>query len=535
MIARMPSLPGSRKVDGARRLQLATNWIACALFVLGASALLAPTASAQAAGGSSSGTKSSGSTKTASNAGQVPMAKIKPLIGELDQLFVRGDVRSYLSKFVPDHQGSLAMLGRHLELLLKLTGKDRKRESSIVAGPMVFEDRTVVRIRHVTTWPGKTAGANGKTEPRKHIEDTYLAVRNGEQERIVPTFEIDMPPQIHCVTDAKLKCPPCNYEIGGVDGFLCVPLRRERGLALESASFYLIGTDVVCDVHVQVPARPQKAKAVALKLAEAFAKLEPSAQVGIPSAWLPPMHKKEPPEGMDAARLVVELPEDDQQAGGGVTIFHVVAFGGVQHVLLVRSTKASLQQHQKSVDQLFMSYMLLELDCEGAALATRPLRQHTGGILEGSTYRNERYDLSFSGPEGWKAQQRVGGSMFRIRWSGPNASHMWLVGHQVPAGMASWTRNTADRWLQHHTRKHDLGIDAEHAATDEAKWQERADGSLCRTAVLLEKRKGRPDSPRRRIVHLQLHKDLLLVVDGFGGTSAEEQALRAAIPTLKRK
>ena len=53
--------------------------------------------------------------------------------------------------------------------------------------------------------------------------------------------------------------------------------------------------------------------------------------------------------------------------------------------------------------------------------------------------------------------------------------------------------------------------------------------------VLLQAHPDRPDSPRRRVVHVQLHNDLLLVVDGFGGTEADEQAVRATIRTLKRK
>ncbi|MGK0154706.1 MAG: hypothetical protein ACI9SE_001659 [Neolewinella sp.] len=474
----------------------------------------------------------------------VSLTKIRPLIADLDTLFIDGDIKAYLRKFTPDHEGALAMLGRHLELLLTLSGKERSRKSTIVAGPMVFEDRTVVRIRHITTWPGKADPKTMKPgEPRTHIEDTYLAVRNstkdetdgGDNGGVVPTFEIDMPPKIHCVTDAKFRCPPCNYEIGGVDGFLCVPLRRERGLALESASFYLIGTDVACDVHVQVPSKPIKAKAVVLKLAEAFAKLEPSAKVGIPAAWLPPMHQKEPPAGLDSARLVVELPLDHEQSGGDVSVFHVVAFGGVQHVLLLRSSKASLLRHKQAIDKLFMSYMLLEVDCKDAELATRPLRMHTGGMIEGSTYLNDRYDLKLDGPDGWKTQHRVGGSMFRVGWSGPNASHMWLVGHQVPAEMTAWTKETADRWLNHHQKKYGLVPDKEQAASDEANWHQCPDGSTSRTVVLLQQRRQRPDTPRRRIVHMQLHSDLLLLVDGFGGTEADEQSVRTAIRTLKRK
>ena len=467
---------------------------------------------------------------------QVPLTKIKPLIAELDELFVKGDIKAYLGKFTPDHEGTLSMLGRHLEMLLKISGKDRARTSAIVAGPMPFEDRTVVRVRHFTSWPGKLdATTNQPGADRKHVEDTYLAVRHGADGGVVPTLELDMPPQIHCVTDSKFRCPPCNYEIGGVDGFLCVPMRRERGLALESASFYLIGTDVVCDVYVQVPSKNITAKAVALQLAEAFAKLEPTAKIGIPSKWVPPMHRQDPPQGLDSARLVVELPLDHEAAGGDVSIFHVVAFGGVQHLLLLRTSKASLTRHQTAVDRLLMSYMLLKVDCNGAELATRPLRQHTGGMIEGSTYKNERFQVLLKGPDGWQTQHRVGGSMFRVRWSGPNASNMWLIGNQVPAGMTAWSKETADRWLNHRRNHLGLVADKEQTASAEAKWHKDPNGSICRTLVLLQPKASRPDQPRRRIVHVQLHDDLLLVVDGFGSTPADEQAVRAAIRTLKRK
>jgi hypothetical protein len=467
---------------------------------------------------------------------QPPMAKVESLVADLDTLFVKGDIKAYLRKFTPDHDGALAMLGRHLQLLLELSGKNRSRKSTIVAGPLAFENRTVVRVRHVTTWPGKP---DPKTrilgKPHQHIEDTYLAVRRSSDGSVVPTFEIDMPPQAHCITDAKFRCSPCNYEIGGVAGFLCVPSRRERGFALESASFYLIGTDIVCDVHVQVPNKPITAKAVTLKLAGAFAKLEPSAEVGIPSAWVPPSHKLKPPAGMDSARLIVELPLDHEDAGGDVTIFHVVALGGVQHVLLVRTSKASLNRHKHALDQLFKSYMLLEVDCKDTQLAARPLRLHTGGMIKGSTYYNERFNVNIEGPDGWQTQHRVGGSMFRVRWSGPNASHMWLVGHQVPTGMTAWTKGTADRWLNDQQEQHGLVPDKEHAATAEANWLTSSDGSSSRTMVLLHKQASRPDQPRRRVVHVQLHSDLLLVVDGFGSTDVHEQAVRTAIRTLKRR
>jgi hypothetical protein len=511
----------------------------------------------------------------------VPLEKIRPLVQELDNLFAKGDIAAYLAKFTPDHDGVLAMLGQHLVRLCELTGSERQRKSTIVAGPMDYDNRTVVRIRHVIEWPSKrdassnldasskldassvSKGIGAANGASKHfVEDTYLAVHMDANGEVVPTFAIEMPPQVHCISAAKFRCPPCNYEIGGVAGFLCVPLRRERGLALESASFYLIGSDVVVDVHVQIPSEPTTAKGVALQLAEAFAKMEPSARVGIPELWLPPMHQDAPPLGLDAVRVIVELPLDHQNHGGDITIFHVVSFGGVQHVLLVRTSKESQQQHQTAIDELFRSYMLLEINCGDAELATRPLREHTGGMFDGATYRNERYQLELHGPELWRPEHRIGGSAFRVRWSGPNGSQMWLIGHQVPVGMTAWTTATADRWLSYQCSK--LGLEPEEQLVDAqpegqpgsgkqssgkrglgdgtrdgarerfANWHAGENGAMSRTRWLTQKPGGPPGQPHRRILHVQVHSDLLLVVDGFGGTQADEEALQAAIRTLHR-
>ena len=502
-------------------------------------ALLATTAAAQETGTTPGNRGSGGRNSDQNNYGKqatapIPQQAIEELLATLDAQFVKGDFAAYVALFQPDHVGSLAMLGRHVQRLSALTGKERTRTSKIIGSPMAYPNRTVVRVRHIIEWPRDATKKANAADKHRLVEDSYLAVRTGANGSIVPTFAIEMPPKMNCIAERKFRCPPCNYEIGGVQGFLCVPLRREQALALEAASFYLIGTDVVCDIHVLIPSKPKNAQVSAMTLATAFAKVEPSAKVGLPSAWLPPMHQTNPPEGMDSARVVVELPNDRPEAGGTRTIFHVVQFGGLQHILLVRSSAKSLQKHKAEVESLFKSYMLLEVDCEEAELAARPLRHHTGGMIDGATYSNERYGVELTGPNKWHAAHRPGGSMFRVHWTGPNGSQMWLIGYSVPSGMDAWTTKTADRWLSHHCSRHQLEPDDKQAASKEAKWHEGADSSWRRTCMLMATEDKLPSSPARRVMHVQLYEDLLLIVDGFGATKADEAAVRTAIQTLKR-
>ena len=313
-----------------------------------------------------------------------------------------------------------------------------------------------------------------------------------------------------------------------------MPLRRERALALEAASFYLIGTDIACDVEVGLASAKQPARDVVLSLASAFRKLEPTARLGLPDDWLPTAHASEPPQGFDAARLVVELPQDARDRGGERAIFHVICFGGLQHVLLLRGSAQSLQQHRAKVDALISSYMLLEVDCIEAQLVSSPLRHHTGGLLRDGDYENERYDVSLRGPAGWRAEHRLGGAMFRVRWSNPTGSRMWLVGQRVPAGVAAWTTELADRWLQHHCARHRLKFDGSAdtgwRARDTSGSQPASPPVSERTVTLLGE-----DVPHRRVLHVQVYEDLLMIVDGYGMTPADERAVRAAADTLIRR
>ena len=112
------------------------------------------------------------------------------------------------------------------------------------------------------------------------------------------------------------------------------PIRKGKALSLESASFFLMGSDVICELHVQVQGAPTAAADAARKLADAFAEVEPTAVVGPVRAWTPERYRAAPLEGMDSAQVDVQLPSDTAGRGGRRATFHVVTFGGLQHVLM---------------------------------------------------------------------------------------------------------------------------------------------------------------------------------------------------------
>ncbi len=468
------------------------------------------------------------------------LARLDALLATLDELVERGDVAGYLARFEPDHPGAVAVRGRHLERLVAASAR-RTCKTSVHNGPNRIGDRLVVRLRHQL----ELVAEDGVT--RALVEDTYLALREADgalreadgalreaDGALVPTLAVEIPAEQACVWTSQYRCPPCNYAVGGVPGWLCVPLRREQALSLESASFFKVGSDVALELHVQVPDEESSAAAAARKLAEAFAEVEPSAQVDTVRAWTPARYAEAPLAGLDSASVDVLLPLDSRDRGGRRVTFYVVAFGGLQHVLMLRGSSAALAEQRPAIDALIQSYALVAADRELVEAASRALRHHIGGTFDGARYHNPRYGVSFDGPAGWRPEHRVGGARFRVRWTGPDGSQLWLVAYGVPAGVGAWTEATADRWIAWRCARSQLVAASEQPADLDDTWREASDGAQQRSVLLRCERPAAPTTPRRRILHVMRYDDLLLILDGYGRDERSEQAILKALPRLLR-
>jgi hypothetical protein len=340
--------------------------------------------------------------------------------------------------------------------------------------------------------------------------------------RPVPTLWLDTIPDGPCLTVDHFRCPVCNYEIGGVAGWLCTPVRGERANALEAATFWLLGSDVTLAISVQADPAGTPAATVVADLARTLQQLEPAARPLAVEPWLPPAHTGEPPAGLVGARQEVEL------ADGERAVFHVTTFGGLQHLLLLRGGTDALPRHRTAIDGLLASYRLLER-CDELATGAHALAHHTGGSLRDGTYTNEQHDLRLVGAPGWKAEQRTGGAAFRVGWSSPDGSRLWLLGHRVPAGLARWDEAAADRWLAHLLQQNGLVAEADPA------WQPSPTFGGTRRDVVAATKAATADKAPRRLFRLLRRDDLLVVLDGLPSTTADESALRAMFDGCSRR
>lgn len=447
---------------------------------------------------------------------------VQALLRDLDQRFARGDVAGYLERFAPDHPGAHALLQRQLEQCAG-PGGTRRRTSAVVGEPRAIGPRTVVRVRHEVELL-RIAG-DGRAQPgATFAEDRLLVLRREPDGSATPTMSVEAAGGPGVPAD-RFRCDPCNYELGGVPDWLCVPLRPERAGALEAVTFYLLGTDIACDVSVRIEPGDRPALQVTQELVDTLRGVEATARLALPAPWRPPSLGADPPAGLDGAMAAIDLPADFA-GGGGRAILHVVTFGGLQHLLLLRGSAAALHRHQAQVDALLASYRPLERDCDLALAAARPLQHHTGDTLDGTVYRNTRHQVELTGPAGWTPSLRSGGASFRVAWCGRDGGRLWLTGHTVPPGMVRWCPTTADRWLEHLCQRH--GLELEPAGDG---WHQLGDGARSRSATAVP---ATPGGPRRRI-RVLLYDDLLAIADGHASTAAADEALQRALASLQRR
>jgi hypothetical protein len=452
-------------------------------------------------------------------------AALQPVLDHLDTLHRRGDRAAYLAAFAPDHPGCHEQLG-HV-LASQLTAAERsQRTTRLLDAPRQIQNRTVVRVQH------DFAAAEGRAPARVEFALFAFADRSGQAP--VPTFCIPLPqPEPH-PADARFACPPCNLVFGGATGWLCVPKDRASAQALDAATFYLVGTDLACDLAVHLQPLPAEtnpvvaANAAAAALAASLGAASGSRAVRVlPEPW--PLPGLDPNStattaGTTAGSARVALVPPGAAPDDAQLVAHVAVQGPLQHCLVVRGSRASFAQHRAEIELLLQTYRLLEPRRAPATAASDALQHHSGGTFEGTRYRNPGRVLCV-GPEDWRPEQRAGGALFRVVWTSPRGSRLWLHGYAVPAGMERWCKPSAEAWAAELCRQRGLpfadascGWDgADDCQEHSRSWQARS---------------GQPGAATHHF-RLLLRDDLLVLADGVLQHEGDGAALQAALVSLR--
>ena len=456
--------------------------------------------------------------------GQDPMPSpdaCRALLGTLDRAFNAGDADGYLRLFAVEQPMLHDLHGR--EVRQRLAVRPPLRRHSEAGTPRRVGNHVVVPVVYETTAPARAGIPGGACVP---LRERGAVVARNDHGRLVPVLAVALP-QSAWSDDDVFQCPPCNFRMGGADGWLCVPIAHERTMALDGASFLLLGTDVALELSVQLGDNAEPAAAIACEIAHELAQPIADAVVGDTEPWQPPSVPAGLPD-LSAARTTIDLPD------GQRVVVHTVALGRLHHLLLLRGAKVALLAQQPAIAALLQTYRLLHTDSKVALQAATALREHTGGALHGADYQNERHGVAAAGPEGWHAVQHCGGALFQVAWTcGHQAGRMWLTGYAPPGGFAEWTTALADRFLLDLSQRAAIPL---HNAVDSDWSPVDQDGVRKRTLVVPPQPGAAPDQPAAndRRLQLWLRPELLVVTDGYTSEAAQQEMLQRAIASVRR-
>lgn len=449
----------------------------------------------------------------ATGAGAVTAAAVASVLQRLDDCFDHRDADRYVETFAWDDPLQRELLHGHLRQLF--AGAPLQRRSAATGEVHRIGRRSVVFVQRQYRRDPQAAAADA-------ADAVWLAL--GERDgRTVPTAVFAAATSEAGDPQQPFRCPACNYQVGGVDGWLCVPGRPDRAETVENVTFALLGTDVRCDVDVGVGDQAVAAAALATGMADAMRQLLPPTRTGAVEPWLPPSLAAAPPPPVTGARLRLDLPD------GTAVLLHAVCLGALHHTLSVRGAPAALAREATSIAALLSSYRMLQTDVDAATAAAMPIRVHQGSALQDGRYHNQLYHLRCDGPADWQADAKASGAAFSVAWRCPRQTgRMCLTGYLPPPSLAQWLPADADQWLDDLCRRADLRIDPEH----QGEWCDDDKPLLLRQVVLLP-RQSTADQPERRLLKLVLRPDLLVVLDGYTTAAGDEDALRRAFATLQ--
>lgn len=428
----------------------------------------------------------------------------------LDDAFLQRDLSGYLACFAPDHRGLHDVLRQRLADWLE-EGAGWRRSTTLVGALQDRGNRLVAHVRH------QINAADGAGAP--FVEQAYV-VFAPDGRKLVPTVEVELPAEYEPrPADRPFHCPPCNFQMGGLPQWLCVPV-ADRARALDTACFLLLGTDVTCELQIDVRPDPLPATTVIEHLTTTTGRLPIEVAAGPVSPWLPTAMPA-PPAGFTGCTRTLDL-EGQQRAR-----LHVACFGHLSHTLLIRGGRDAIANHDAAITGLLATYRMVDIDCKDMSLGAIALAAHTGSTLTGIRFQNGRFGITCDGPELWTPQLRAGGHAFQCIWSCPERrSRLFLTGHAAPRGMP-WDAAEADRELASLCRNAGLEIAADSG------WTAGPQGAHQRDLALRPQQPG-PGQPIRRWLRALVFADLLVILDGYS-PGADDAALTKARDSFQRQ
>lgn len=259
----------------------------------------------------------------------------------------------------------------------------------------------------------------------------FLLRSDPDKARILRMEEID-PEHLSSLRAEKLGCPACNYELMRPAGWFLLPRRRGWSPCTDSLSLLHPSGKIQADFDIV-----ESPKALSLaKIAEEDHRHLIERCAAKPQA-LPAAARKSfvvgaEIEGLEISGTMARLCEEERIERKESYLRVYFAHGSVLYSLNIYGEAAAFAAQREAIETFKSSFRIANAKLTLPALReSMKFRHNPGGKLERNLYANEQYGVRLQGPNGWKAEDFSGPTLFHVRFSEPAAELARISFHAI--------------------------------------------------------------------------------------------------------
>ena len=446
----------------------------------------------------------------------------RALLSKLDTQFNAGLGEPYAGLFAAEAHldGEFAAMARVID------HEGRLHQKSELRGFGAIDDVGVIRA---TVTVSITDGAPEQSTQR----ECYIAFEGrGDDARILVYDQVDpmawdhLPDHITGV----YSCPACNFRIGAdsLMDWLIVPSPTRISGCIEMISFYRPGEDVRLTLSVHrndqhLPANDHLQKLATVVLPE-------GERVDVED-WQPPQFSKHLPTGVMGAQCTVITDGGDTHQRRYLISRQLGAATGphdeISYLMTVHGDPTALDTLMSDIDTWIMSFQFVDPELAPDQVGHTAHAAHTGGHLnDEGRYENARFGLAVQGPYGWRGSVAGGCCLFGVTFSCPEeANFVHVAAYEALPGELEHRRAAAEQQVL------DALKEAGRRVVTDSGWLPPTDGH---SALAIRKIESHAADQPKRLDHVMVFDDLLVVVDGLVHHDAAARAMQAVIESLER-
>lgn len=259
----------------------------------------------------------------------------------------------------------------------------------------------------------------------------FLLRSDPDKARILRMEEID-PEHLGSLRAEKLGCPACNYELMRPAGWFLLPRRRGWSPCTDSLSLLHPTGKIQADFDIVESPKPLSLAKIAEEDQRHLIERCSEKPQALPAAVRKSFPVGSEIEGLEISGSMTRHCEEQQIERKESYMRVYFAHGSVLYSLNIYGDDTAFAAQREAIETFKSSFRIANAKLTLPALRESMKSRHNpGGRLERNLYANEHYGVRLQGPNGWKAEDFSGPTLFHVRFSEPSAEFTRISFHAI--------------------------------------------------------------------------------------------------------